>query len=269
MEDISRELEKEIARSKPKSYKQERKTRIIIVDDFGKMKSGEYLKTLITTLSILNVFCFAAAVFFYSFYTDLSRDVTPVKNKLVLAEKKVDELTHEKEVLMARLVISGKEPGIMENEIEEKNTIKPELNTISESPEALAQPEIPKVIKKTVSMEKFIVTKDGENGDILVRFNIRNVSNKPGDVSGRIFTVLKSDNKLENQWLVVPTVTLKNGIPSEYKKGQYFSITHFKSVKFRIKNKAALNFFKKASVFIFNDQGVLVFEKLIDLTEAE
>ncbi|WP_299983536.1 hypothetical protein [Desulfobacula sp.] len=112
MEDISRELEREIARSKPKPYQKDRKTRILIVDDFGEMKAGEYLKTLITILSIINVFCFVAAVFFYYLYTDLSRDANPVKNRLVLAEKKVTELTREKEILMARLVISGKEPGI-------------------------------------------------------------------------------------------------------------------------------------------------------------
>ena len=112
MEDISRDLEREIARSKPKPYKKDRKTRILIVDDFGEMKSGEYLKTFIMILSIINVLCFAAAVLFYSLYTDLSRDANPVKNRLVLAEKKVNDLTREKEILMARLVISGKEPEI-------------------------------------------------------------------------------------------------------------------------------------------------------------
>ncbi|MBW2654421.1 MAG: hypothetical protein JRC91_05630 [Deltaproteobacteria bacterium] len=112
MEDISRELEREIARSKPKPYKKDRKTRVLIVDNFGKMKSGEHLKTLIKILSVITVFWFVAAVFYYYLYTDLSRDINPVKNRLVSAEKKVTELTREKEILMARLVISGKDPGI-------------------------------------------------------------------------------------------------------------------------------------------------------------
>ena len=47
MEDISRELEREIARSKPKPYIQDRRTRLIIVDDFGEMKSGDHFKTLV------------------------------------------------------------------------------------------------------------------------------------------------------------------------------------------------------------------------------
>jgi len=68
---------------------------------------------------------------------------------------------------------------------------------------------------------------------------------------------------------VVPTAALKDGVPSEYKKGQYFSIAHFKPVKFRIKNQADPDFFKKASIFIFNEQAQLIFEELINITEAE
>jgi len=302
MEDISRELEKEIAQSKPKPYKQDRKRRVIIVDDFGQMKSGEYLKTFLTIMSIISVVCFVAAVLFFYLYTGLFQDIKSIKNRLVSAENKVDALTRDKEVLMARLVISGKEPGIegiegkAEKEkqnlsvlnppepengdkadkssmVEQENSVmEPESDMINESPEP---PEIPaksepsKIIKKIVSIERFTVTRDGANGDILVRFDIRNISSKSGDISGRIFTVLKPDNLLEDQWLVVPSAALKNGIPSEYKKGQYFSITHFKPVKFRIqKSQVDPDFFKKASIFIFNEQADLMFEQLIDITEA-
>ncbi|NOX34368.1 MAG: hypothetical protein GXP56_11655, partial [Deltaproteobacteria bacterium] len=245
-------------------------------------------------------------------YTGLSRDAVSIKTRLLVAEKKVSRLTREKEVLMARLVISGKEPGIEKLSEKEgkpavakledkkplvsknkeikpispepedmvkaetplkvenkKNIIKPELNRIAKLPEIPAEPELAKGINKTVSIEKFTVVKDGLNGDLLVRFDIRNISKDPGDVSGRIFTLLKPDNDFEDQWLVVPTAPLKNGIPSEYKKGQYFSIAHFKPVKFRIKNQAEPDFFKKASIFIYNDQGDLIFEKLIDITEAK
>jgi hypothetical protein len=308
MEDISRELEREIRRSRPKPYKKNRKSRILIIDDFGEMKSGEYLKPLVGILSVVSMLCFVAAAVFY--YTGVSRGVDLIKNRLVRSENKVDELTREKEVLMARLVISGKDPEIIKKEIEEKkpvvsknreincvpelenrgktnqlskaeqqknrvqsklnasklNTAK--LNTIDKPPDVSAKFEQSKVIKKTVFIEKFAVTKDGTNGDLLVRFDIKNSSNKPGDVSGRIFTLLKPDSDIEDQWLVVPASALKNGIPSEYGKGQYFSIAHFKPVKFRIKNQADFGFFKKAAIFIFNDQGDLIFDKLIDITEA-
>ena len=322
MEDISRELEREIARSKPKPYKQDRKTRILIIDDFGKMKSGEYLKTFVKILFFTSVVCFVSAVLFYYLYTGLSKDARLTKAKLILAEKQVDELTSKKEILMARLVISGKEPRIkkpikkpIENkkadkpvvaEVEEKkplvskkeevkpipaepeeegdktdkssmtkqekSLIEPKINEMDESvqlPELAPEIEPYKEIRKTIGIEKFTVKKDRRNGDLLVRFDIRNISTESGDVSGRIFTVLKPGNESEDQWLVVPTAALKYGVPSEYKKGQYFSIAHFKPVKFRIKNQADPDFFKKASIFIFNEQAQLIFEELINITEAE
>jgi len=325
MEDISRELEREIARSKPKPYKQDRKTRILIIDDFGKMKSGEYLKTFVKILFFISVVCFVAAALFYYLYTGLSKDAKLTKARLSVAEKQVADLTSKKEILMARLVISGKEPGIkkpikkpderpIENkkvdkpiavEVEEKKPlvskneeIKPipaepaegektddlslakqensliepktdEMDESVQSPELAPEIEPSKEIRKTVRIEKFTVKKDGRNGDLLVRFDIRNISTESGDVSGRIFTVLKPGNDSEDQWLVVPTAALKDGVPSEYKKGQYFSIAHFKPVKFRIKNQADPNFFSKASIYIFNEQAQLIFEKLIDITEAE
>lgn len=310
MEDISRELEREIALAKPKPHKQDRKPRVLIVDDFGEMKSGEYLKTFVKILSVLSIVCFVTSGTFYFLYTDLSKGAASTKERLIFAEKKVVQLTRDKEVLMARLVISGKKPGI-DKVVKAKNngkkTIiikKPEIkptpfkaekkekissaltkknfraekngsnkkqksSQISESDKSIAKPKLKKAIKKTISIEKFTVTKDGANEDLLVRFDIRNVSTESGDVSGRIFTVLKPDNNIEKLWLVVPTSNLKNGIPSEYKKGQYFSIAHFKPVKFRIKNQADSGFFKKASIFIFNEQADLIFEKLIDITEAD
>jgi len=258
MEDISREMEREITSSKPKPIKLVRKKRVIIVDDFGVMKSGDYLKILVTILSIISMVCFIAAALFYYLYTGLSKAVKPAETRLVLAEKKVYDLTREKEILMARLVIEGKEPGI-------------EGESIESSPEMESSNEImpPRVIKKNIDIEKFSVTKDKTTGDLLVRFDIRNISTEQVHVSGRIFTILKPGNNNEDQWLVVPASSLKNGIPSEYKKGQYFLITNFKPVKFIIKNHADPDFFKQASIFIFNEQADLIFEKRIDITEAK
>jgi len=125
-----------------------------------------------------------------------------------------------------------------------------------------------KTINRTVLIEKFAVIRNRAGKDLLVRFDIRNISKSQGDVSGRIFTILRPDNDIEDQWLVVPATALKSGFPSEYQKGQYFSIAHFKPVKFRIKSEVDPDFYKKASIFIFNGEGDLIFEKLIDITEA-
>ncbi|MDA3916072.1 MAG: hypothetical protein PF690_03775 [Deltaproteobacteria bacterium] len=299
MEDISRELEREIAQSKPKPYIQDRRTRVIIVDDFGEMKSGDYLKALVKFFSLMGVICFIAAVVFYYLYADLSKDSSSIQTKLAIAQEKVNKLTQEKEVLMAKLVISGQKLDIApkpaverkqnlksataappESEyIKNKKTsakvekkedkVEPESDKIVKSSESDPLTKSTKIVNKTVTIENFIVEKSRTDKDLLVRFDIRKISEKPGDVSGRIFTVLIPDNISEDQWLVVPPTTLKNGIPSEYKNGQYFSIANFKPIKFRIKNQADPDFFKKASIFIFNEQEDLIFEKLVAISEAQ
>ncbi len=321
MEDISRELEKEIARSKPKPYRQDRRTRLIIVDDFGEMKSGDYFKILMKCLSISSVIFFAAAILFYCLYAGLSKDSISIKAQLDTAQKKVDKLNRDKEVLMAKLVISGKELDIVqkpadeqkqvikplssEMEYEEKRKVQEKIDkkaspAISEkkgivakvkkkkdtapkldkkdveskleksikAPEATSLVKPQKAVNKTVTIENFVVKNEKFSKDLLVRFDIRKISKDIGDVSGRIFTVLRPDNVSQDQWLVVPTAPLKNGVPTEYAKGQYFSIAHFKPVKFRIKNQANSGFFKKAAIFIFNEQEELIFEELINITEA-
>ncbi len=300
MEDISRDLEREIARSKPKPYIQNRRERIIIIDDFGGMKSGDYLKILMKLFSFTSVVCLIAAAVLYYLYSDLSRDSDSVRTEFDTAQQKVKELTQEKAVLMAKLVISGQKldiqpekvvsnaPGVEKNEAEpalpeskdiedQKMPVKVEEKEKKTVPESdgsdkivktsVSQPRpIPgKIVNKTVTIENFIVKKSRSNKELLVRFDIRKISKKPGDVSGRIFTVLIPENTSEDQWLVVPTTLLKNGIPSEYKKGQYFSIANFKPVRFRIRNQAESDFFKKAAIFIFNEQEDLIFEEMVTI----
>jgi hypothetical protein len=306
MDDRSRELEREISQARPKPFKRDKRVKILIVDDFGKIKSGGYLKVFVKILSVVSIVCMVTIALFYHFYTQVSRRAVFTEQRLVLAQTKLNDLMREKEILMARLVMSGKDPGIEPNGAkkgkdlvtavetknrvvsnpededkinkvllsgqvlgqQEENKIQPQLIYKDESAETPPENGPPRTIEKTVALEKFTVIKDGATGDLLVRFDIRNISPSPGDVSGRIFIVLKPDHDSEDDWLVVPQSAIENGIPYEYKKGQYFSIAHFKPVKFRIKHPDDPEFYKRASVFVFNEQADLIFEKLINITDA-
>ncbi|RLB91826.1 MAG: hypothetical protein DRH26_07410 [Deltaproteobacteria bacterium] len=322
MEDISRELEKEIIQLKPSPYKKSRKKSILMVDDFGEMKSADYLRVLVYVFGVVSLVCFLAASGLYYFFSHQTIENKRLKSEVAALAKKMDRLINEREVLMARLVISGKEPGIdiqttpskgliaaqgtSEKGTSEKGKkegikkksdpkgeeIVPETAAAVTSKELTPKELAPVVgidtadenksgdrrqaelesktpVQKIVTIEKFTVTRDGADGDLLVRFDIRNISDKPGGVSGRIFTILKPDVTSRKDWLVVPSSTLDKGVPVEYKKGQYFSIAHFKPVKFRIDNQAGPDFFKKASIYIFNENGDLMFESLIDITEED
>ncbi len=320
MEDISRELEKEIAQSKPTPYKQIRKKKILILDDFGEMKSGGYLKVLVYMFLVTSVICLLGAGGLYYYYSGLTTENKHLAQKLTRLEKKLGHMINEKEVLMAKLVIAGKELEIeagpvkpeqplAEESSKEKEKItgikeKSGLETMSAVRESLPEPAAdpvstgpvpgskdqqeetliqkhnptkeqnkvsvkPEVLgKKIVTIEKFIVNRE-RNGHLKIGFDIRNLSEKPGNVSGRVFAVLKPDNQSREKWLVLPSSPLEQGVPSLYKKGQYFSIAHFKPITFRIENQAETDLFKKAAIYIFNEEGNLMFEDLIDITQAE
>jgi len=317
MEDISRELEREIARSKPSPHKKSRKKRVLIVDDMGGVKPGGYLKHLVVLLLCATLVSLAAAGVFFTFFDQLSRENRELASRTAALESRVAALTRDKETLMARLVMSGRDPDTASDvpapasedagpgagkikgsdtgkknnkEEQEASHIQAQNNQntkdISESDAGMPReepsgalqqedPETPVVAEEAgkVDIEKFSVTRDRGQGDLLVRFDIRNVSQKPGEVSGRIFTILKPESqsaiKDTDQWLVVPSSPLDNGIPSHTKKGQYFSIAHFKPVKFRIKNISGQAFFTTASIIIFNDQGELMFKSDIDIGEED
>jgi len=314
MEDISKELEREIEKSLPRPFKRDRKKQVLIVDDFGTITSGEYLKKLIKISGGAGLVCLFAAVIFCYLYIDLSRSTTIDNNKNSVAQKKIDALIHEKEMLMARLVIMGEAPEVIENtagskdratddpakekkgqdsildqvpnpkmtesqevnntkkpqeKIEKNKPPEPESSDMNEPSPVLSEPKILRSLKQIIAIENFKVFKDGSSKDLLVRFDIKNISTELGDVSGRIFTLLKPDEQSKDQWRVLPSADLKDGIPFEYKKGQYFSISHFKPVKFRIKQQLDPDLFKIAAIYIFNDEGDLIVEEHLDITRPE
>lgn len=124
MEDISRDLEKEIAKAKPKPYKQYRETSVLIVDDSGEMKSGEYLKVLARIFMFASLIgCLVAAVFCYFFVT-AAKELSSTKAQLISVEKKLKKLSGEKEELMARLVIIGKAPDVPKGNPQKKEDDK-------------------------------------------------------------------------------------------------------------------------------------------------
>ncbi len=331
MEDISRELEREIAKAKPSERKKNRNKRVLIVDDYGEMRSGDYLRGFAKFFAVSSMVCALAAGGLYFFYKDLSVQNRLLTKKTQHLEKKYNALVNEKEILMARLVILGKEPKVpgpladagksgaqaleekpasKERKVPEKNkavaskapesveaaTVLPDsalspsgLTDMdepgsqdvldSDAPEengpgredgnTVAGPDTEdgQALEKNVLIEKFTLKKDRHSKFLHIGFDIRNNSDKSGGISGRIFTILKPDKSDPSNWLAVPSVPLKNGIPDVYKKGQYFSISHYKPVRFKVESGLSSGEYKYAAVYIFNEDGNLVDETFFDLEQ--
>ncbi len=319
MEDISRELEREIARAKPSPYKTSRKKKILVVDDFGEFKSGGYLKVLVYLFLIISVIGISGTLGFYFLFTNTSRENLLLKEEVAGLKTKTGRLTNDKEILMARLVMAGKKPELeigkaasdeitlaqakekkpgvkpkpdfkngTQKKVDEKKAVVPEqpvpVASVPESKKeagvssadkpavvspAAKNPEIKPALAPFVAVEKFSVLQGNTSTELVVRFDIRNISAKPGGISGRIFTVLKPKEADEKGWVVVPGAPLKKGMPTPYRKGQYFSISRFKPVKFTVRSQASPDSFHTATVYIFNDDGTLMFEGNMRVNEVE
>ncbi|MEA2060644.1 MAG: hypothetical protein U9P10_09115 [Thermodesulfobacteriota bacterium] len=316
MEDYSRELEKEIkAHTRPVQKKRRVKSSLFFMDDFGRIKSAFWIKGAAWFLFAASIALVLTSGFFYYLYRELHTENKRLAKALAAAEKKTDILKREKELIMARLVLDGKDisdylnihspveqnntdasgrtPGSHDSEelsgdpakkepaadksgVEGKKPEKKQAQAESDSekdikPKSAASGEKSQADKNRiyehkydkVKVEAFKIEKDPAEGDLLVRFDIRNVSDNPGTISGRIFVVLKPDLKDESQWLVMPSVPLGNGEPSVPRRGQYFSIAHFKPVKFRVKSHQSYDLFTSAEIYVFNDSNEIMFTRNI------
>jgi hypothetical protein len=304
MEDISRELEKEIdSYSSPVRIKRKSETRLIAVDDFGKMKSADWIKKLVLFLLVLGVILTFTTILFYRLYSNYKTDSNNLRKNLELAEKRIKDSIKEKEYLMAKLVISNsnsvvsvKEPkkGNIGNEapkvigskvakiVKKKpksapKIIPPETSKaiVSEVSKVIApEPSIIDVSEieskpddiRNVGIERFTIIKDEFSNDLLVNFRVLNIASDKGDASGRVFVVLSSKDRSDVNKLVVPSVILKDNIPTVPRRGQYFSIAHFKPVKFRIRNVANPELYDTATVLIFGKEYVLILNEEINVS---
>jgi hypothetical protein len=305
MEDISRELEKEIeSYSSPVRNKRRTETRLIAVDDFGKMKSADWIKKALFALSVLSLVLFATTILFYKLYSNYKAEFTKSQDNLTLAEKKVKDSVAEQEHLMAKLVLSGNISGEPLEEPKEQKAVTNDVKKVIESkvakvakkpkptppkptpvksvkpaPVKTPKPIVSKApvavapgsesepeIIKNVGIERFQIVKEEVTGDILVNFRVLNVASEKGEASGRVFVLLSSKDGSEVNKLVVPTVPLKDDIPAVPRRGQYFAIAHFKTVKFRIRNIPNPELFDKATVFVFGKGNALILNEDINIS---
>ena len=107
MEDISKELEKEIAQIKPAPHKIRKKNSILIIDNFGEVRSGAFLKVLVYFFLIMSLAGGLCNIVLYRLYSKTNYQNAQLKSSQDAVEKKVDRLTRENELLMARLVVTG------------------------------------------------------------------------------------------------------------------------------------------------------------------
>ena len=304
MEDISRELEREIAQIKPAPHKMRKENSILIINDFGEMRSGAFLKVFVCFLLVISLAGGLGTVAFYRLYAKVNHQNIQLKNSQDVFEKKVNRLTSEKEILMARLVMTGNAAELEEltrdgkigqdpPKKEKRSGMKGKLdgaeslsadttpdskigkgervgseneNSVSSSAQS-GERSVEQLSDalSNVSIGSFSLSPGSNAHELIVRFNVKNTAEKSKEISGRIFCVLRPKGVTPDKWVVIPKASImKSGVPGPYKQGHYFSISRFKPVQFTINTKTPLQDFSDASVFIFDEAEKLLFKTTFD-----
>ena len=117
----------------------------------------------------------------------------------------------------------------------------------------------------TVAIENFKTTIDRINNTCTFNFTLRNKSEGKIKISGHIFVIFKPDSSDIKSWLVYPKTTFENARPHNFKRGERFSITRFRTIKRKIRKIPAQENYDLVSILVFSDDGDLILEKDIDL----
>ena len=265
----------------------------LFVKENGEIISIDRFKELVITLVLVMIIMLAATTSLYFLYKSETGENKRLQKALKTFEDKIAALQDEKDVLMVRLVLaeskikdgqSDRRENITEQSIEtlSSESVPVKENTSLDSDKKAFGPDKNRLVSKqaavsfeptktareivksenitAVDVEDLDVFHDANKNSLKVKFILRKTDSNAKTVSGRAFIVLKSD-KAEEDPFVVPSVPLASGRPTQVRRGQYFSIAHFKWMKFEKKNQPVPKPLKHVTVFIFASSGELLLEK--------
>lgn len=251
----------------------------LFVKENGEIISIDRFKELVITLIAVVAIMAITTIVFSIFYKSEKGKNEHLKKALKTAEQKLSALQEKNDVLMVRLVLaeskardkgSDLKGGVNEPSVgtlpnkrirgEENTTTDGMQKEVSPEPTETSETDTGVVTPAIVKIENVDMFHDKKNNVLNFKFILKKIDETAKKVSGRAFVLLK-DDKGEIDPLVIPSVSLSSGRPSQIKRGQYFSIAHLKWMNFKKKYQSTIKPFKYVTVFIFSTEGKLLLEK--------
>ncbi|PQP34388.1 hypothetical protein C6A37_08045, partial [Desulfobacteraceae bacterium SEEP-SAG9] len=263
MEDIQRKLEKDVvSQTLTKALKRTRRWTLIFVGNNGRIVNIRMFRGWIT-ISAVTVFMGAVAAFgFYFLYQSTMDENKRLRSSLGVTRQEVKSLRHQKDILMARLVVAGsnaelsrkanvpkvqvkdnvialQDPPVQKVQIEAKhdadNADKNDVAELGKDPDKATVPVQPQK-PPSIGVEDLTVSFDSYSNSLKVEFIVRKMDPDLQSVSGRTFAILKPDETDDRKWFALPAVALVAGKPVRPKQGQFFGIARFKPITLEAKN---------------------------------
>jgi hypothetical protein len=267
---------------KPKRTKPDRRWTLLFIGDHGRVVTLKRFKGIVFFAGFIFALSIAAIVLLYLYNQNIHKKNEKLQGSLDIFQKRIKALRHEKDILMARLVLAEtrvKESlgesteGRMDKSFQVealKNTSQKETSTQSEKEKttlAAKEPGKPGVAPKpqepdlSVNVEDFNIQNLSAEKKLKIQFKIKNTSPNSQRVSGHAIVVLKGEDLKPKMWLSVPPIALVDGKPTGRQRGHGFAINYFRTMRFTTNAPPSPHQYKKAAVYVFTAEGDLLLEK--------
>ena len=237
---------------------------------------------LLTFLILGVIVALATGLFWWN--RNILGEKRQLESHLQKLEKQTQELRHERDILLTRLVLAqSRKPGKQDIEPEKQTAEKsPKQNKtypVQSAPPAVKRPKTevqnqfedisdsePPGLRLGVSIENFKYSVKSDNNRLRIQFKLKNTSPYSQHVSGHAIVVLKGEEIQQNQWVSLPEIPLVGGKPTGRQQGHAFGIRNYRIMRFTAKQAHSPEKFQTASVYVFTKTGDLLLEQDFPVT---
>ena len=265
-----------------KRAKQDRRWTLLFIGNHGKTITLKRFKGIVILAFAVLLSSIGISVGLFAWNLKIIMDNHGLKDELKSLNSRIDNLRHDKDILMTRLVVA--ESKVQQNSrasiatpvpdhsagqdsdpAEEKDQKAPASLQKTEPPSAKQdRRQQPVETRETsddglsVSVEDFEVYNRFDENRLKVMFKVKNTSPNSQRVSGHAIVVMKGE---QTGFYPIPWMSLVDGRPTGKRRGQSFGINYFKTMRLSTRAPKFPEKFETATVFIFTREGQLLLEK--------
>jgi hypothetical protein len=270
--------------AKPKRTKPDRRWTLLFIGDHGRVLTLKRFKGYMFLAVFIFLMAAAAIVLLYRHNENIILDNDKLHSSLEILQKRIKALRHEKEILMARLVLAEsrvkeslgagsktanrdqkplkavdlkKFSGDIEPVEAEVTEKKPAVKAPAKAMVA-SQPSEPNL---SVDVENFNINSMADPTQLKIQFKVKNTSPNSQRVTGHAIVVLNADYRKPPKWLSIPQMRLVDGKPTGQRRGHGFAINYFRTMRFTTNFPSSPDQYKSATVYVFSGNGELLLEK--------
>jgi len=135
----------------------------------------------------------------------------------------------------------------------------------SSTPAPESSATAPPISPAGILVEEFEIRRDRVGNVLKFQFHLKNIAPDGRRIAGYTFIVLRPEKGSQEPLRAHPWTPLKDGRPTLFKRGQYFSVARFKVVRGTLSDVGAIDRFKTATVYVYSDTGDLLVEEVFEV----